>query len=137
MAQPLRKMILIVEDEEKIATLIAAQLELVGYDVHTEGQGRPALEYAAEHRPDLVVLDLRLPDIDGYTVCKELRRLYHSWTVPVVMVTGLDQPIDQVRGFAHGADAYMTKPFDLGELVEVITTLLDHWGGPTIVSNLN
>ena len=120
-----RKRIMIVEDEEKIATVLASQLALAGYDVHTETHGSVALRYAAEHQPDLVILDVKLPDVSGYVVCKELRTLYHAWVVPVLMITAMDQPIDQLRGFAHGADAYLTKPFNLTEVAETVALLLE------------
>ena len=119
-----RKKIVVVEDEEKISAVLASQLELMGYDVHTETHGTAALRYAAEYQPDLVILDVKLPDVSGYVVCKELRKLYHRWVVPVLMITVMDQPIDQLRGFAHGADAYVTKPFDLTEVTETVARLL-------------
>ena len=119
-----RKRILVVEDEEKIAAVLASHLERLGYEVHTETCGNRALRHAVEQRPDLVVLDVKLPDVSGYVVCKELRKLYHSWVVPVLMVTAMDQPIDQLRGFAHGADAFLTKPFDLTEVGETVAMLL-------------
>ena len=119
-----REQILVVEDDPTLAKMIQLRLELVGLKVQTLGKGAEALKVAAEHRPDLVILDLRLPDINGYHVCRELRKLYHSWDVPIVMLTGMTQPIDQVRGFAHGADAYLTKPYEPSELLQVVTTLL-------------
>ncbi len=121
-----RKTILVVEDEEKIAAVLASQFRLAGYDVHTETHGRPALRYAVEHEPDLAILDLRLPDMDGYDLCKALRTVYSPWNLPVLMLTALNQPIDQLRGFAHGANAYMTKPFELTEVVETAAQLLEH-----------
>ena len=121
---PQTKKVLIVEDEEAIARLIQWHLESVGFSVQKEGMGRSALDYAAEHRPDLVVLDLRLPDIHGYEVCEELRKLYNAWTVPILIITGLGQPIDQLKAFAHGADAYLTKPFEPSELIEAVSMLL-------------
>ena len=119
-----RQRILVVEDEEAIARLLKSYLESVGFDVHSETSGAEALSYAAEHRPDLVILDLRLPDIDGYEVCKGLRRLYESWVVPIMMLTGLDTPLDKLRGFGLGADAYLTKPFEPPALLPTIEFLL-------------
>lgn len=116
--------ILIVEDDAGVASVLRRRLELFGFRVHTETTGRTALSYAAEHQPGLVLLDLRLPDIGGYEVCKELRRLYNRWQLPIVMVTGMDKPVDQLRGFACGADAYLTKPFELGEVVRTVELLL-------------
>ena len=125
MTPPARTRLLIVEDDVPLASLMAANLKLAGYDPHIETTGRGALSYATTSPPDLVLLDLRLPDITGYDVCKGLRALYHSWVLPVIMVTGLDQPIDQLRGFAYGADAYLTKPFQLTELLETVALLLN------------
>ena len=116
--------ILIVEDEQSIATLLTRCLEMEGFDVHAETTGESALSYAAQHRPDLVILDLRLPDLHGYEVCKALRALYHSWTLPIVMLTGMDTPVDRLRGYAYGADAYLTKPFEPPALLPTITFLL-------------
>lgn len=119
-----RRQVLVVEDEDSIARLIQIYLESVGFSVRKENMGQDALDYAAENRPDLVVLDLRLPDIHGYKVCQELRKIYNAWSVPILILTGLDQPIDQLRAFAHGADAYLTKPFEPSELIEAVTMLL-------------
>ena len=105
-----RKRILVIEDDELLANSLKRLLELEGFEVHTQTSGTTALTQAAERPPDLVVLDLKLPDLSGYEVCRELRKLFHSWVVPVVMLTGMDRPIDQLRGFAYGADAYLTKP---------------------------
>ena len=116
--------ILVVEDDEGIARLLKRYLESVGFAVHNSLTGTTALRYAAEHKPDLVILDLRLPDVHGYEVCKELRRLYESWAVPIMMLTSLDAPTDRLRGFAYGADAYVTKPFEPPELLSTISLLL-------------
>ncbi len=118
------KAILIVEDEEKMAELLATRFDAMGFQTHAEATGAGALVFAAEHRPDLVILDLRLPDIGGYEVCKQLRKIFHPWEVPILMLTGMDKPIDELRGFAHGADAYLTKPFDQGELTQTVSLLL-------------
>lgn len=65
-----------------------------------------------------------LPDIDGYKVCRELRKIYRPWVLPVLMLTAKDKPVDKLRGFGHGADAYLTKPFDAGELLQTVRLLL-------------
>ncbi len=119
-----RKQILIVEDEENLRKLLALRLERTGFTVHGEGTGAGGLRYAAEGHPDLIILDVRLPDLTGYEICAVLRKLFHSSRIPIVMLTGLDQPVDQLRGFAHGADAYVTKPFDFAELQKTIEFLL-------------
>lgn len=119
-----RKRILIVEDDEALAELLKLRLEEEDFEVHVEPRGLPALNYASEHQLDLVILDLRLPDISGYDVAKRLRQLYHPWVLPVLMLTGMDKPVDQLRGFAFGADAYLTKPFNPDELMKTIALLL-------------
>ena len=123
MTQTARK-ILIVEDEEPLARFLKWELESAGFTVQMALRGKEGLRCAAEERPDLVILDLRLPDMHGYDVCRELRRLYHPWTLPVLMLTAMDRPIDQLRGFAFGADAYLTKPYEPADLRQAIETLL-------------
>lgn len=124
MAPTREKKILVVEDEADMAALLRERLESVGYEVHAEGSGGAGLAYVAEHQPHLVILDLRLPDLHGYDVCRELRKACHPWVLPILMLTAMDKPIDQLRGFAHGADAYLTKPFDSDELLKTVTLLL-------------
>ena len=119
-----RKQILIVEDEEALARYLKWELESAGFEAQTALLGKAGLQYAAEHQVDLVILDLRLPDIHGYQVAQELRKLYHPWAVPILMLTALDQPIDQLRGFAHGAEAYLTKPCESSELLKTVGLLL-------------
>lgn len=125
MSDESRKQILVVEDEVKIAGLLKLYLETAGYEVRAEALGTTALDYAMSHRPDLVILDIRLPDLLGYEVSQRLRKLYDRSILPILMVTAMDRPIDRLRGFAHGADAYMCKPFQLDELTETVATLLD------------
>ncbi len=118
------KEILIIEDDEQMARSLRRLLEREGFVIHVATCGEAALSYAAEHRSSLVMLDLRLPDVGGYEVCKSLRKLYHPWAVPILMLTGMDRPIDQLRGFAHGADAYLIKPCESSELLSTISLLL-------------
>lgn len=119
-----RRRILVVEDEPGIARLLQRYLEAMGFDVHAESTGLAALAYVRVNRPDLILLDLRLPDLHGYEVCKELRRSHPSWELPILMLTSLDAPLDRVRGYAYGADAYVTKPFEPPELLPNINLLL-------------
>lgn len=118
------KRILVVEDDEPIVRLLERYLTSVGFAVHSETRGARALRYAAANKPDLVILDLRLPDVDGMEVCERLRALYQSWMVPIMMLTGLDSSQDRARGLSSGADAYVTKPFEPAALLSVIETLL-------------
>ena len=124
MSETQAKRVLIVEDDELCANSLKRLLELEGFDVKAEPRGAVALNSTAEFQPDLVILDLKLPDMHGYQVCQALRRRYHSWVMPIVMFTGLDKPIDQLRGFAHGADAYLTKPCPSSELIKTVKLLL-------------
>jgi DNA-binding response OmpR family regulator len=116
--------ILVIEDEEPLARFLKWELETAGFAVQTEPRGQSGLAFAAEHRPDLIILDLRLPDMHGYDVARELRRLYQPWDVPILMLTAMNAPVDQVRGFAFGAEAYLTKPYELEELLQTISLLL-------------
>lgn len=123
-----RPRILIVEDDEALARLLKSHLERAGYDAHVEHRGKPALVFAADHRTDLVILDLVLPDLSGYEVCSELRRLYHPWILPVVMLTALSRPKDKLLGFSHGAGVYLTKPVTASELVSTVDAMLSRLG---------
>ena len=105
--------ILVVDDEEAIAEAVRARLESEGYRVVVAGDGPEAIRLHAEHHPDLVVLDLMLPRMDGIEVCKEIQR--REWT-PVLMLTARTEEADKVAGLAVGADDYLTKPFSLREL---------------------
>jgi len=119
-----KKRIVVVEDDPELGSSLKRLFEFEGFGVEVHISGRAALAQAAEQRPDLMILDLKLPDMHGYQVCRELRKLYHSWVVPVVMLTGMDEPIDQLRGFAYGADAYLTKPCQPAEVLKTVRVLL-------------
>lgn len=114
--------ILVVEDEEALADGIVFNLERKHYRVDLARDGRAALEYLAGTRYDLVLLDVRLPEVDGFEVCQQLRR--DGNFVPVLMLTARSQPDDIVYGLKLGADDYVTKPFDLAELLARIEGLL-------------
>jgi DNA-binding response OmpR family regulator len=108
------KKILVVEDEPGIRLSIADELESAGYQVFTAGDGAKALDIAGREKPDLIVLDLMLPGLDGTEVCKTLR--LRGDRTPIIMLTVKDKEIDKVLGLELGADDYMTKPFSLREL---------------------
>jgi DNA-binding response OmpR family regulator len=113
--------VLVVDDEEAIAEAVRARLESEGYRVLVAFDGPQALETAATEHPDLVVLDLMLPGMDGLEVCRELQR--ERW-VPVLMLTAKTEEADKVAGFAVGADDYLTKPFSLRELAVRVRAIL-------------
>lgn len=113
--------ILVVEDEATLASTIAYNLKKAGHDVRTAGDGELGLKLAADDPPDLVVLDVMLPTIDGFDVCRELRR---TSSVPILMLTARDDEIDRVVGLEIGADDYMAKPFSMRELLARVKALL-------------
>ncbi len=113
--------ILIVEDEINIATPVKTYLERAGFDVAHALTGRAALQMLEETPPNLVVLDLNLPDIDGLEVCRRIRALSQ---VPIIMVTARDDDIDKIVGLEVGADDYLTKPFNVRELVARVKAIL-------------
>ncbi len=115
------KTILVVDDEPKIATLARDYLEHAGFAVLTAADGPTALTTIRQRRPDLVVLDLGLPGLDGLDVTRELRR---DSTIPIVMLTARDDELDKVLGLELGADDYLTKPFSPRELVARVRAVL-------------
>ena len=106
--------ILVVEDEPSLQETLVYNLEKQGYTVEAAGDGRSALETAHRLKPDLIVLDIMLPELDGFEVTKILRR---EMTVPILMLTARDDEIDRVVGLEVGADDYLTKPFSMRELL--------------------
>ena len=106
--------ILVVEDEPSLQETLAYNLEKQGYTVEAIGDGRAAIEAARRLKPDLIVLDIMLPGLDGFEVCKILRK---EMTVPILMLTARDDEIDRVVGLEVGADDYLTKPFSMRELL--------------------
>ena len=114
--------VLVVDDESSITDLLSTALRYMGYEVTTARTGMSALEQASRTPPDVVVLDVMLPDIDGFEVCRRLRA--DGDFVPVIFLTARDQEDDRVTGFIRGGDDYVTKPFSLEELTLRIGALL-------------
>ncbi len=106
--------ILVVEDEPTLQETLAYNLTRQGYQVQTAGDGQTALRLAHERQPDLVVLDIMLPILDGYEVCRILRQ---EMNMPILILTARDEEIDRVIGLEMGADDYMTKPFSMREFL--------------------
>ena len=113
--------ILIVEDEKKIARFLELELRHEGYDVLTAFDGRSGLDTALQEDPDLLILDLMLPELSGIEVC---RRLRHTSDIPIIMLTAKDDVSDKVMGLDMGADDYVTKPFAIEELLARIRVAL-------------
>ncbi|CAN5783265.1 response regulator transcription factor [soil metagenome] len=112
--------ILVVEDEAPIADAVAARLRSEGYDVQLAADGLAGVDHARRWEPDLVILDLMLPGLDGLEVCRQIQRNHH---LPVLMLTARDDETDLVVGLAVGADDYLTKPFSMRELVARVQAL--------------
>lgn len=106
--------ILIIEDEDAIADLEKDYLELSGFEVEIEANGLMGLERSLKDEYDLIILDLMLPDMDGFEICKKIREKKNT---PIIMVSAKKDDIDKIRGLGLGADDYMTKPFSPSELV--------------------
>jgi twitching motility two-component system response regulator PilG len=118
--------ILIVEDEESLLKLESILLTSRGYHVRGVTDGASALNEIAENRPDLVLLDIMMPGIDGFEVCRRIKEDPMTKSIPVVMLTAKKSSMDQARGVQVGADAYITKPFKSVKIIEVIEGLLKY-----------
>ncbi|HYO85220.1 MAG TPA: response regulator transcription factor [Dermatophilaceae bacterium] len=114
--------LLVVEDEPNIRELLATSLRFAGFEVHTAGAGAAAIDVAAKEQPDLVVLDVMLPDMDGFAVTRRLRESGRH--MPIVFVTARDSVEDKVKGLTVGGDDYVTKPFSLEEVIARIRAVL-------------
>ncbi|MEZ4737490.1 MAG: response regulator [Caldilineaceae bacterium] len=116
--------IVVIEDDPNILKLITQTLQRAGYAVVTAMDGSEGLRTVKETAPQLVVLDVSLPGLDGYQVCHYLRSEPATADLPIIMVTAMSRPSDQRRGFENGADDYLAKPFALSELVTRVQSLL-------------
>ena len=116
-----KKTILIIEDEPQIVLGLKDALEFEGFGVVSASTGRDGVALAKHEKPDAVLLDIMLPDVNGYKVCEDLRR----WDafVPIIMLTARSQELDKIRGLDAGADDYVTKPFSVGELIARIRAI--------------
>lgn len=113
--------ILVVDDEISLQETVAYNLKKQGYEVQTTGDGAEALDLAREMNPDLIILDVMLPGLDGFEICRILRK---EMTTPVLMLTARDDEIDRVVGLEVGADDYMAKPFSMRELIARVKAML-------------
>jgi len=129
----MKKTVLIVEDEPHIVLGIQDALEFEGFRVVSAGRGKEGIALARAENPDAIILDLMLPDTNGYAVCEELRRWNAS--VPIVMLTARSQETDKIRGLDAGADDYVTKPFSINELVARIRAVMRRTMRPAVASD--
>ena len=118
--------LLLVDDEENLRSMLEAALRHNGFEVASSESGRDALEAVAAVKPDLIVLDVMLPDLDGFEVCRRLRA--DGWRAPVLFLTARDATEDKVRGLTLGGDDYLVKPFSLDELVARVQAVLRRSG---------
>jgi DNA-binding response OmpR family regulator len=118
------QVILVVDDEAKISQIVMAYLQRDGYRVLRAENGRVALDFARAERPDLVILDLMLPEVSGWDVCRALRRDPKTAELPIIMLTARDEVADRIVGLELGADDYVVKPFDPKELVARVHAVL-------------
>ncbi len=124
--------ILVVDDDARLRDLVRIALERAGYQVLTASDGRMALTHVARQNPDLVVLDIGLPELDGFDVCRKIRR---TSEVPILFLTARDDEIDRILGLELGADDYVTKPFSPRELVARVRAILKRSNGATAPSS--
>ncbi|HBQ64431.1 MAG TPA: DNA-binding response regulator [Clostridiales bacterium] len=125
--------ILIVDDDNNICELVRLYLEKEGYDVRVCHQGNTAVEVFESFNPGLVILDIMLPGMDGWSVCREIRK---TSSVPIIMLTARSDTFDKVLGLELGADDYLVKPFDTKELVARVKAVLRRYGGSLDQSEL-
>ena len=109
-----KKTILIVDDEQKIVDLLVHNLKREGYNTIEANDGQTAIDIAISQRPDLILLDVMIPRVDGLSVCKKIKNYYN---VPILMVSAKDDELDKIVGLEIGADDYITKPFSVREVV--------------------
>ena len=117
---------LVVDDSPTVRDLIAMNLTLEGFEVVTASNGREALEKVGEVAPDVVTLDVSMPDMDGFVTAEQLRSGAATQDLPIVIVSACAQEADFRRGEVIGVDAYVTKPFDPDELVRIVSELAEH-----------
>jgi DNA-binding response OmpR family regulator len=117
--------VLVVEDERDTGELLAAHLRRWGFQPTILHEGKPAVPWVQAQRPDLILLDLLLPDMDGYAICEQLKLERETNLIPIIMVTALSAPEDRIRGLQVGANRYLTKPFTGQELHRVVGEALD------------
>jgi two-component system, OmpR family, alkaline phosphatase synthesis response regulator PhoP len=129
----MKKKILLVEDEENLSEIIQLNLEIEGHEVDLSKNGKSALEKTNTNYYDLIILDVMLPEMSGFQVCEEVRKMDQS--TPILFLTAKDSSEDRIKGLKLGADDYLPKPFNLEELLLRVSILLKRRSVPTSVSH--
>ena len=129
--------VLIVDDIPTNVRLLEARLTAEYFEVRTASSGREALAICADGQVDIVLLDVMMPEMDGFEVCRRLKADAHTAHVPVVMITALDQPSDRVKGLQSGADDFLPKPYRRAELERRVSALLRRAVAPSGASHKN
>ena len=119
------KKILAVDDEKHIVRLVQINLEKAGYTVSIASNGREALESVAANRPDLIVMDVMMPEMDGFAALQKLKDNPSTQNIPVIMLTAKAQDADVFKGWQSGADLYLTKPFNPSELITFVQRIFE------------
>jgi len=130
-----KKTILVIDDEPHITLGLKDALEFEGFRVVTAGNGKDGAQLARQEHPHAILLDLMLPDVNGYQVCEDVRRF--DAFVPIIMLTAKSQEADKIRGLDAGADDYVTKPFSVGELVARIRAIFRRANRPSESASFN
>ena len=120
--------ILVIEDEADLQEVLEYNLRQAGHDVVVKGTGQEGLRATRERRPDLIVLDIMLPDVSGLEVCKALKKAPETRSIPIIMASAKGEEIDRVLGFELGADDYVVKPYSIRELLLRVQTILRRGG---------
>ena len=132
----MNKTILIVDDEKDIVELVAYNLSREGYQIARAYDGHQALQYISENKPDLVILDLMLPGISGFEICRLVRKKPETESLPIIMLTAKSDSVDKITGLEIGADDYLTKPFNVRELLARVRAVLRRWDSPENPENV-
>lgn len=125
-----KKRILIIDDEPDFVRLLQTRLQVAGYDVLTAEDGIKGIQAARREKPDVIILDVMMPGLDGHTVCDMLKKSTLTWSIPVVYLTAKTSQADELRAFEKGAKHYLTKPYNPDMLMEIIKSLIMEAEGP-------
>ncbi|MFP4497590.1 MAG: response regulator transcription factor [Vulcanimicrobiota bacterium] len=124
----MKNKVLLVDDDDQILRSLRTYLELESYEVETASNGVEALQKIKQYDPEIVVLDIMMPEMDGFEVMEKIKENPETEKLPVIMLTAKGQDVDVLKGYRMGAASYMTKPFNLNELVENIEMVMNDWG---------